>query len=124
MRDWILRPTLQPGQSLQGNQLLLARTLSGAVMIASLILFLIALPARWSWLEGLAGEAQANLSQTTELDLAVIARVTNIFPSVALAIEIGVMVLYCLNAAFIFSRRSDDGIKIDFIRLDLRCRRL
>lgn len=110
MRDWILRPTLLPGQSLQGNQLLLARTLSGAVIIASMILFLIALPARWSWLEGLAGEAQAILSQTAELDPAGIDRITYIFPRVALAIEIGVMLLYCLNGAFIFIRRSDDWL--------------
>ena len=110
MRNWILRPTLLPGQSLQGNQLLIARALSGMVMIASLALFLIALPARWSWLVSLADNAQVIFNQSTQMDLAVIARITGIFPSVALAIEVGVMFLYSLNAALIFTRRSDEWL--------------
>jgi hypothetical protein len=110
MINWIMKPTLQPGQSLQGNQLLIARTLSGVAVAGSLILFLIALPQRLFWLVDLAAEAQAVFSQSTELEHTTIERVTGVFPSAALTIEIGVMLLYCLIALLIYSRRSDEWL--------------
>jgi hypothetical protein len=112
MINWLLRPTLVPGQSLQGNQLLLARTLSGAIVVASLGLFLVALPARAAWLESLATKAQVILQQSTQLDPATIDRYTSVFPTIAVVVEVGVMLLYCLNSALIFTRRSDDWLAL------------
>lgn len=112
MINWILRPTLTPGQTLQGNRLLLARALSALTSVASLALFLIALPERADWLEGLALEAQAVFHQTTDLDPGAIDLYTGVFPGAALAVECGVMLLYCLNAGLIYSRRSDNWLAL------------
>lgn len=106
----LLRPTLLPGQSLHGNGLLFARLLSGAVVIASLVLFVNALPARLLWLENLGTDAQAVLAQSTSLSPATLDRFTRAFPWIALAIEIGVMLLYSLTAALIYKRRSEDWL--------------
>lgn len=97
---------LLPGQSLQGNQLLIARILSSTVIITSPILFLVALPSRFAWLADLAVAAQSVFSQATAMEPAAIERVTAVFPLIALTIEIGVMLLYCLIALLIFTRRS------------------
>lgn len=110
MINWILRPGLQPGQSLQGNQLLVAKVLSAMVVLGSLILFLIALPARLAWLADLAAEANVVFTRTTDLNQAVIDRYTSFFPGIALTIEIGVMLLYYLIATLIFSRRSEEWL--------------
>lgn len=99
-----------PGQSLHGNTLLAARLLSGAVMIACLILFAIALPARWSWLEDFAVQAQLSLSQFSELEPGLVGRITAIYPGLAIFIEVSVMLLYCLIGALIFRRRSEEWL--------------
>lgn len=110
MIDRLLRPTLLPGQSLQGNSLLLVRALSLIVMVVSLFMFLVALPVRWAWLKALAMDAQVVLTQTTSLAPEIIAGYARIFPLLALAVEIAVLLLYALTAALIFTRRSDDWL--------------
>jgi hypothetical protein len=110
MIDRIFRPILQPGQSLQGNQLLVAKVLSALIVLGSLVFFLIALPARLDWLGNLALDARAVFTRATDLDQAVIDRYTALFPGVALTIEISVMLLYYLIATLIFSRRSEEWL--------------
>ena len=82
------------------------------VMLASLVLFLIALPARFAWSRELATQAKVVFQQNTALDPATIDLGTGVFLSVAMGIEIGVMLLYCLIAALIYARRSDDWMAL------------
>lgn len=110
--NWILRPQLAPRQTLPGNWLLLARALSGFVILASLGLFLIALPERAAWLERLAAEARVMFLGAKMQFPGAIDRYLSIFPALALVVECGVMLLYCLNAALIYSRRADDWLAL------------
>jgi hypothetical protein len=110
MSNWIFRPSLLPGQSLHGNYLLLARILSGAVIMVSLVLFLIALPARWSWLKNFAAQAQVILSTSSGLDPEMTGKIIAFYPGLAVGIELSIMLLYCLIGALIYSRRSEEWL--------------
>ena len=112
MLNWIRRPTLNPGQSLHGNQLLIARILSGLVIISSLVLFLVALPARIAWLNRMMLQAATVFQQDTSLGPTAIQAFIGFFLPIALAIEIGVMLLYFLTSALIFTRRSEDWLAL------------
>lgn len=112
MKDWILTPLLIPDKPLTGRRLRIAQALLGSVSLASLLLFLIALPARWNWLAGFSHGAQRVLLEQTLLYTGFIHNLSRIFPYIAIGIEIAAMLLYCLNAFLLFRLRSHDWLAL------------
>jgi hypothetical protein len=110
MKRVFLTPILIPDKPLTRRSLLVARLLSAGVMLASLVLFLIALPVRFDWLSRFSAGAERVLLERTLLLNDVIHSVTDVFPYVAMAIELGVMLLFFLIAAFLYRLRSHEWL--------------
>lgn len=112
MKDWILTPLLIPDKPLSGRNLLVVRALLIGVSLASLLMFLISLPARWNWLVAFSFGARRVLLEQTLLYTDFIINLTRVFPYIAIAIEIAVMVMCGLNAVLLFRLRSKDWLAL------------
>jgi len=88
------------------------RLISGAIMAASLAMFLISLPARSTDLRLLAESARPVLEQQAALTPGVIQAYLHVFAPAALILELVVMVLYLFNASLIFVMRQDDWLAL------------
>jgi hypothetical protein len=110
--QWLITPWLLPTHPLSGNSLRIAQVIAVIVVGACLVMFAISLPARYSWLEQLATQAHPILRLNTQLNPRLSNLVVQHFPQIALGIEVGVMLLYCLNAALLFWKRSHDWLAL------------
>jgi hypothetical protein len=112
MFNRIVRPSLHPGQSLHGNQLLIARVLSALVIIGSMAFFVVSLPARIAYLNRITLQAAAVFQRETNLGSTTIQAFSGFYLPMALVIEIGVMLLYLFTAILIYTRRSEDWLAL------------
>lgn len=109
---WLLTPWLLPTRPLTGKALRTAQILSAVMAVAFTGMFIIALPARFAWLKQLGSQAQMAMWLNTALNLTHLEAVSDYFPVLALGIEIAVMLLYLLNAALLFWKRSHDWLAL------------
>jgi hypothetical protein len=110
--QWLLTPWLLPTRPLSGKALLAAKVIAATIVGACLVMFAISLPARYAWLEQLATQAHPILRLNTQLNPRLSNLVVQYFPQIALGIEVGVMLLYCMNAALLFWKRSHDWLAL------------
>jgi len=110
MKRFVLTPFLLPEKPLTGRSLLAARQVSAGISLASLTMFLVALPARLEWLTRFSFGAERVLLEQTLLLNDPIHWLTDVFPYVALAIEIIVFLIYLLNAALLYYLRSQEWL--------------
>jgi hypothetical protein len=109
---WFITPWLLPTRPLMGNQLRVAQLISVFLAMAFTAMFLIALPARFAWLEQLGSQAQTVMWLNTALHLDHIEGIGEVFPRLAIGFEIAVMLLYLLNSALLFWKRSHDWLAL------------
>lgn len=112
MKDWLLTPLLIPDKPLTGRSLSFVRALLVGISLASLLMFLVALPARWNWLVAFSFGARRVLLEQTLLYTDFIINLTRVFPYIAISIEIAVMLMCGLNAALLFRLRSKDWLAL------------
>jgi len=112
MKNWLLTPFLIPEKPLTGRSLLFVQVLLAGISLASLLMFLFALPARWNWLVVFSYGAQRVLLEQTILYTDFITSLTRVFPYFAITIEIAVMLMCGLNAALLFRLRSKDWLAL------------
>jgi len=110
MKRFVLTPILIPEKPLTGNSLLAARLVSAGISLASLTMFLVALPARLDWLTRFSFGAERVLLEQTLLLNDPIHWLTSVFPYIALAIEIAVFLIYLLIAALLYRLRSREWL--------------
>lgn len=110
MKRFILTPFLIPEKPLTGRSLLAARLVSAGISLASLTMFLVALPARLEWLTRFSFGAERVLLEQTLLLNDPIHWLTSVFPYIALAIEIAVFLIYLLIAALLYRLRSREWL--------------
>jgi hypothetical protein len=112
MLKWLLIPWFLPTRPLTGRKLRFAQSAAVTVTVASLLMFLISLPVRYTKLWRLAISSYSVLHNNTSLQPWLIDEIVLAFPKIALGIEIGVMLLYFLNAVFLFRLRSHDWMAL------------
>lgn len=110
MKRFILTPFLIPEKPLTGRSLLAARLVSAGISLASLTMFLVALPVRMEWLTRFSFGAERVLLEQTLLLNDPIHWLTSVFPYIALAIEIAVFLIYLLIAALLYRLRSREWL--------------
>ena len=110
MKRFVLTPILLPEKPLSGNSLLVARLVSAGISLASLTMFLVAIPARLEWLTRFSFGAERVLLEQTLLLNDPIRALTGAFPYVALGIEIAVFLIYLLNAGLLYYLRSQEWL--------------
>lgn len=110
MKRFVLTPFLIPEKPLTGNNLLAARLISAGISLASLVMFLVALPARLEWLTRFSAGATRVLLEQTLLLNDPIRWLTGAFPYIALAIEIAVFLVYLLTATLLYLLRSQEWL--------------
>lgn len=112
LMHWMITPWLLPTRSLTGRWLRVAQVLAGFVALSSTLMFVFVLPVRYAWLNRLAAAAVPLLQVNSNLNPRFATFYTEIFPQTALAIEAAVMLLYVLNAALLFWKRSHDWVAL------------
>jgi hypothetical protein len=110
--NWLLTPRLLPTRPLRGVSLRLAQAITALITAAFVSMFLVGLPARYAWLEQFASQAQAVLWWNTHIDIRLVDLLKDIFPTAALTFEAVVMLLYGLDAALLFWKRSHDWMAL------------
>ena len=109
---WLLTPWLLPNRPLTGKMLLAGQAIAAAIAAACAVMFVIVLPARYTWLEQLAEQGHAVLRLNTSLNPLIANLFTEYFPQAAMFVEVSVMALYLLNAALLFWKRSGDWLAL------------
>lgn len=109
---WLLTPWLIPARPLTGRGLRVAQMVSVLFAMAFTTMFVVALPARYAWLQHLGSQAQMVMWLNTALNFTHIEGVGDYIPRVGLGIEIAVMLLYVLNAGLLFWKRSHDWMAL------------
>jgi hypothetical protein len=112
MLNRLIKPWLLPTQPLTGKKLRFAQVLAVFVSTSSILMFITALPARYDWLERLAGYAHPTLFHITNLQPWLIDLIMPLYPRAALGIEIGVMLLYILSSLLLYKMRSHDWMAL------------
>lgn len=110
MKRFVFTPILIPEKPLTGNSLLVARLVSAGIILASLIMFLVALPTRLEWLSRFSAGAARVLMEQTQLLNDPILGLTGVFPFIALVIEIAVFLVYLLIAILLYHMRSQEWL--------------
>jgi hypothetical protein len=112
MKDILLTPIFQPGVPVTGTHLRLLQILTLGFSAASILLFLIALPARVDWINRLVARAEPILRAFDVLNPSMPGVLMRIYAGFAIAIEISVIILYCACALLIFRMRPNDWLAL------------
>jgi hypothetical protein len=116
MKDFLLTPIFQPGVPVTGTHLRLLQILTLGFSAASILLFLIALPARVDWINRLVARAEPILRAFDVLNPSMPGVLMRIYAGFAIAIEISVIILYCACALLIFRDAPERLVGIAYRR--------